>query len=51
MTLRLIFVLSIPMITGMFKKVLSILWGDEMAFSPADMPSRLGGGDNRINEK
>jgi hypothetical protein len=29
---------------------LIILWGDEMAFSPADMPSRLGGGDHRINE-
>ena len=29
---------------------LSILWGDEMALCPADMPSRLGGGDHRINE-
>lgn len=40
----LIFVLS------KFFKTLIILWGDEMALCPADMPPRLGGGDHRINE-
>lgn len=45
MVIDLIFVLS------KFFTTLIILWGDEMALCPADMPSRLGGGDNRINEK